>query len=206
MEHNAKTVLTQKMREVEVQPVAWNKADVWLKVEHRISSDSCKRKIHRFYYYAAAAAFLILFSTHTSHEPVTFQANSIVETKVHAEAVSAQPVKENESGIVQKTEIQKARKQKIMSEGQHANKTDNVTVSNEFNKASEPEEIIPMGEPQLVNVAAEEHITPIIGVVIIPEQQQTITKTKRKKLFRKLDSFEQEFDDSFRSIIIARNK
>lgn len=206
MEHNAKTVLTKKIRAVEGQPVAWNKADVWLKVEHRISSDSSKRRIHRFYYYAAAVAFLILFGITTSHQPETFQTNIKAESKkMYAEAEQVRPTKENESGIAQKIEIKTSNKQNVtISESQESSKTDPVSI--EFSDAIIPEVNAPMEEPQLVNVADEERITPIIGVVILPEQQRVITKTKRKKLFRKLDSFEQEFDDSFRSIIIARSK
>lgn len=219
MERDIKSMLNRKIREVEREPVTWNKAEVWMRIHDRVSTPTSNRK---YYYVAAAVTFLLLCGVYTwwQNEGVS-EANiggaindDKVPSEIHVEKndVAGRP----ETAMKDHAEYVPP-DNRMQPESQHITTTNNsqhqmATGEPETVSVEKPttEDVKLSGEVIIATsteVAEEERITPIVGVMELSDQQNVSHKSKRRRLFHKLESSESTFEDSFKnSIMIARTK
>lgn len=216
MEHKGRTMLTEKIRKVECEPVWWNRDEVWLKVHGRVSPN--RKRHQKFYFAAAAAALFICFTVYRlqQSQPIPDDINAReIQVEIHADQSPATDQQET------KPKIQTKSSSRHGDESQHENHMAAVPVdklnriqmlpteSITTQEATNVEVTLNLEEPVLTSpeVVKEERIVPIIGIVDLSTQNNVASKTKRKKLFHRLEPSETEFDDSFKNtIIIARTK
>lgn len=205
MEPDVKTLLTQKIREVEREPIAWNKAAVWMKVQDRVSPKSSRP----VYYYAAAGVTFLLFGAlflWQQNQVMPVEKVTAVKEPTETPAVQhhiAVESKMKESSAVNNTPFMKH----TPSEKTYVVNVEDLPVllSTQEEEVTVLEEVVE--EPVVTSIAtSEERVQPIVGVVIGAEQKQAVsTKTKRKKL-RMLDPIEKPGTPPTDNLILARIK
>lgn len=204
MEPDVKTLLTQKIRVAELEPVAWNKAEVWMKVKQRVSTNPSRT---RYYYAAAGVTFLLFGLLFLSQRNQDLPAEkSIVEQSATAASTVPHPVaiesKAKEKSVVNVAPFAK----QAPSEITYALRVEELP---EMHPAQEEEKTLAeevVEELSVTFATPEESILPIVGVVRREEQKQAVhTKTKRKKL-RTLEPIEKTGTEPGTNLILARIK
>lgn len=194
-------ILTQKIRTLEQESVSWKKAEVWFMIHEQISAT---QKSYRVYYYAAAVVFFMFFNIYQLQQARTT------------------PITDNQFSAIQESQV------KAVEEGRHDQVTEtqpnylrqgsqphttNIQSHEVLNSYTEPVEVdvqLALEEPVIEpveTVVSQERVQPIIGVIQLPEKHVASVKSKRKRLFHKLDPVEKEFDENPQNtIVIARIK
>jgi len=182
MEPDVRTLLTQKIREAEQEPVTWNKAAVWMKVQNRVSPQA-DRPTH---YYVAAGITFLLFGTlflWQQNQTLPVEKTRVEKKPIETPAVENAATAENK---VKESTVEKKHEQSsvhTLSEKPLVVNVEElpVLVTTELEDVVIPVEIVE--EHPVTSISAEESIQAIVGVVIREEQKRMAsTKTKRKKL------------------------
>jgi hypothetical protein len=212
MEHNMKTLLTQKIRATESEPITWNKQAVWTKVSNRITN----KRSYRIYYYAAAVIILVLLGIRPLRDTMT--QGTISETARNEEIqqpFKPEPILPGEMQIAEKVVqgIKPSQEVNKLAVQIHSDVVPAVPTSELIQQAGE--DIIEVQSELNINESivimddvVEQTIQPIVGVVEWSEQNVVAEKVKKKRLLRKLETSDKEWDDSAESndILFARIK
>jgi hypothetical protein len=211
MEPDIKTLLTQKIRSVEREPITWNKQAVWVSVSNQIKT----KRSYRIYYYAAAAIILVLVAVRPLRHSKTIdkvnETTGIDEKHLPVQRESLLPGEMQEAENV--NEIKHARKAnqlvvQVQSGAVSADKTPELMLQPVEEVIAVQTELILDESIVITEVVAEETIQPIIGVVEWSDQNIAAEKVRKKKLLRKLETSDKEWDDSSgnNAILFARIK
>jgi hypothetical protein len=196
MEPDIKSMLTQKIREVERVPITWNKQEVWMHINSHIKS----KRNYRPYCYAAIFLLMLLAANptvkmHNTH-PLKTEIEQVQpgEPCTQPEPAQATTCADRETGDVASFHIRKKDRGVVKNESDFADATsENIpSLSEETTKAdisTSVEESIAISEPMEI-----ERIKPIVGVVEWSDQSVASEKPKRKKLLRKLESSDKEWE------------
>jgi hypothetical protein len=194
------TMLTNKIRTIELKPVPWKKAEVWFMIHEQISTNP---KSFRFYYYAAAVIFFMFFNIYqlqqTRIESVT--TNNKQSTISSAQNLPAHGNLDQDEIATQSNYTRKKSQSRVVVQPSEVLVSDGEVVDIDIQFASEELNI-----NSAEAIAMTQRVEPIVGV-IQPVNDVASVKSKRKKLFHKLEPAEKEFEVGHpNTIIIARIK
>lgn len=212
MEPDIKSLLTQKIRSIEKEPVTWNKKAVWLNIHGRISA----KRSYRVYHYAAAAIFLVLLAINPLQQgsvpdPVDRGQGDIIQA-------DAQPQSDQPSGApeikkagdndkvfpVHKTDRAEGSLPKVAS-----GHTESVDQLKPVEEEIDVDVTLNYPEPTLICEDSDgQTILPIVGVAGWSDQDVSIARSKKKKLLHKLEPAEKEWGDhsNINTLFFARIK
>jgi hypothetical protein len=206
MEPDVNTMITQKIRTLEREPVSWNKAEVWLKVQEQIST---VRKSYWKYYAAATVIFFLFCNVYTLQQDHTIPVVAVNRNGKQAEMRTEKNPVVSESERAKKTATKPMHSQvkKAASENQFVVLTVDLSGQKPLNETEVTKvevelhgENPPVGS---IETVTEERIMPVVGVIRLPDKNYAETRPGRKKLFHKLEPSETVFDDSFKNTIIT---
>jgi hypothetical protein len=197
MEPDIKTMLTQKIRAVERDPITWNKEAVWLNTRGRIKT----KRSYRVYYYAAAAILLLLLAVNplpqtSVPDPMTSKQGDKWQTHIQPEPTQpagGQEVEKTDHSVLvhEANRVVGESKPEISSADPGSEDTpkpveDKIEVHAELNYP----------EPTVISEVSEEQmIVPIVGVIGWSDQAVAIARLKKKKRLHKLEPSEKQWGD-----------
>jgi hypothetical protein len=209
MEPDIKTMLTQKIRQVERVPITWNKQEVWMTINSHIKS----KRHHRTYYYAAIFVLLLLAANPTVKMKETQPLQTQIEKEQPGPLTQPEPTQvitcaEEENGDKASLHIRKKHRGVVKNEPDFADAT-SKNISPLLEETTIADISASVEESIVISESMEkEKIKPIVGVVGWADQHVVSEKPKRKKLVRKLESSDKEWEthSGNNAILFARIK
>ena len=195
MEPDIDKILSNRIRQVELRPVAWNKEPVW----QNLQAKTHPKRRYLFYYYAAAAIISLLFYVVVERIPnekkpqvadakaTPRQEETQSESTVTSERSKDQPTAPVASGL---DFADTAPQKKLFTNSTDTPASPKLEIQN-LDVIAEPvlpdiqlpEELFLIREE--VEIPAQ-RIRPVVGV-ITGSHSENITKVKRKKRLHKLE-------------------
>ncbi len=197
-------MLTKKIWTNELKPVPWKKAEVWFMIHEQISTN---KKSFRVYYSAAAVIFFMFFNIY-----------QLQQIRIESNAANNQP------STISSVQTQIAEDNSVDQDKTGFTQSNFISQNNPTHMAVvQPNEVLvaesEFGEVDIQRtldesiiisteaMAVPQTVTPIVGVIQLPVGNMVSVKSKRKRLFHKLEHAENEFEVGYQNtIIIARIK
>jgi hypothetical protein len=220
MEHDVERIIQKKILETELQPVHWNKAGAWIKLQ---GQEKSKPLIPIYTYYAAAAiSFSIMVGTFMmmryNKSQLTKRINHLETLLQKAEATNM--IKQNDTFLKPKCDgenkvftnalpaltksVTKKMRQTTIAIAKEDDTVPPALVETRDNKALQSEPI----EPSPASIATATTIEPIIGLYDSTEKTESVTKIRKKNRVHWLRSAEFKSTEEItkNTILIARIK